>query len=43
MVIISTVVLLTIVAVAMNVLSGLTISYKAYSKEMGPAAQKKQQ
>ena len=43
MVILGTLLLLTIIAVAINVLSGLTISYKAFAKEMGPAAQKKQQ
>lgn len=31
------------IAAAINVLSGLSISYMAFSKEMGPAAQKKQQ
>lgn len=35
--------LITIIAVGLNVLSGLTISYGAFAKDMGPAAQKKQQ
>ena len=43
MVIFGALILLTIVAGALNALAGLSISYKAFAKENGPAAQKKQQ
>lgn len=43
MVIFGALILITIIAAAINLLSGLSISYRAFAKEMGPAAQKKQQ
>lgn len=38
-----TVLLLLILYIAVSAISGLEVSYMAFSKEMGPAAQKKQQ
>lgn len=35
--------LLTLLYIGISAISGLEVSYMAFSKEMGPAAQKKQQ
>jgi hypothetical protein len=43
MAILTTAIVLTILFVGLKALSSITVPYGAFTKEMGPAAQKKQQ
>lgn len=43
MAIITAIILFTILGVGLSALSSLEVSYGAFEKDMGPAAQKKQQ
>jgi hypothetical protein len=43
MVLVVSIVLLSILGVGLSAISSLKVSYGAFDKEMGPAAQKKQQ
>lgn len=40
---VTTIILLSMLSVALKAISSLQVSYVAFDKEMGPAAQKKQQ